>query len=480
MRTFLFLLFPLLLSVAGAARAETMAITNVAVVDIARGNTRSGQTVIVRDGKIAAVGTARRTAVPSNARRINGRGRFLMPGLWDMGSFVLEGRRTGVPGAFELMIAHGVVGTRDLGTALPASDVARLESAISRGAIVGPRLIWTTKALSKSLDAPVSGASGERAEITDDASARAAVRDAARGGAHYIRVVQNLPEQRLPAVIGEARKWRLPVTGAIVSSWADAANIGLAGFDHFVDLYRSTARLPEREQFRRLYRDGAFRRATANSRDGMYAFFAPLRSLRDQDYYRRTLAALARSGTPVTTNMASMMWAQQANAALIIQRRPYALPDPPQPPPPPTAVDGKSRDGLWSDIRDLRRAGVMLLAGTAAQGSPRDLPGATLLDELEWLVRAGLKPREALAAATLTPASVIGRLFPRARAAGAVAVGEPADLVLLDANPLMDVANVRRIHGVMANGRWFGPAERKGLLDHAAMLAAAPNRLPKP
>jgi len=317
-------------------------------------------------------------------------------------------------------------------------------------------------------DLAPAGVSAERAGLCQK------LRDAARGGAHYISVVQNLPEQRLPVIIDEARKWRLPVTGAIVSSWAEAARMGLAGYDHFVDLYRSTARVPERDQFLRLYRDSAFRNATAPTRDGMYAFFAPLRSLRDESYYRASLATMARAGTPVTTNMASSMWAQQANAAAINERRRYAYPDPPQPPPPPTAVDGKSRDGLWSDIRDMREAGVQILAGTTAENSPRDLPGATLLDELEWLVRAGLTPREALAAATVTPAAVIRPLFPRVRAAGKVAAGAPADLVMLEANPLQDIANARKIFGVIANGRWFGPAERQSLLERAAELASHP------
>ena len=370
------------------------------------------------------------------------------------------------------MIAHGVVGTRDLGTSLSASEVSGLERDIASGVVVGPRLIWTTKALSKTLDSKLSGAAPSRANVLDDEGARVAVQEAACGGAHYVRVVQNFPEQRLPVVIAEARKWNIPVTGAIVSSWADAAHLGLSGFDHFVDLYRSTARAPERDQFLRLYRDAAFRTATANSRDGMYAFFAPLRSLRDEGYYRQTLRVMARAGTPVTTNMATMMWAQQANARAIEERRRYAAPEPPQPPPPPTAVDGNSRDGLWSDIRDLRAAGVPLMAGTIAEGSPRTLPGATLLDELEWLVRAGLSPRDALAAATVTPARVIKRLFPRVKAAEAVEAGQPADLILLDANPLIDISNVHRIHGVLSNGRWFGPAERQALLAKAAQLAA--------
>ena len=281
-----------------AGQIGPIVITNVTIVDVASGRTRSAQTVVIVDDTVRSVGEAVSTHIPAHARKIDGTGRYLLPGLWDMGSFVLDGRSGGAPGAFELMIAHGVVGTRDLGTSLSASEVSGLERDIASGVVVGPRLIWTTKALSKTLDSKLSGAAPSRANVLDDEGARVAVQEAACGGAHYVRVVQNFPEQRLPVVIAEARKWNIPVTGAIVSSWADAAHLGLSGFDHFVDLYRSTARAPERDQFLRLYRDAAFRTATANSRDGMYAFFAPLRSLRDEGYYRQTLRVMAQAGTP--------------------------------------------------------------------------------------------------------------------------------------------------------------------------------------
>jgi len=470
-RTLLALL-PALFILSGQARAETIAITDVGVVDVARGRTRVAQTVVIDSGRIRAVGDFRRTPVPADARRIDGRGRFLIPGLWDMGSFVLDGLKEGVPGGLELMVAHGIVGTRDLNTALPPAEVAALVRGIESGAIVGPKLIWTTRALSKTLTANVSGAAASRAEIVDEATAITAVEEAANSGAHYIRVVQNLPEQRLPAIVAAARERRLPVTGAFVGSWKAAAEAGISGFDHFVDLYRSTARRPERDEYLRLYRDGAFRVARANSRDAMYAFFAPLRGLRDEPYYRAAITALARANAPVTTNMATMFWAQLGNADRISTRLKYGYPAPPPPPAPPTAIDGRSRDGLWSDLRDLRDAGVPILAGSGAGGSGRELPGATLHDELVWLVRAGFSPREALAAATITPAAVIARLFPRVRAARRVMAGEPADLVLLDANPLDDIENVRKIRAVVANGRWLGPEERAVLFERAAALAA--------
>lgn len=404
MKPFLLLLLTLLLSGIGAARAETIAITNVSIIDVSEGRTHRAQTVLIRDAKVAAAGRRRRISIPANARMINGRGRFLIPGLWDMGSFVLDGRANGVPGAFELMIANGVTGTRDMGTAVAPAAIARLDKAIRAGEMVGPRLIWATKMLSRRLDAGASGGGREHFSVNSERDAVAAVDQMAADGAHYIRLHQTFPESWLPAVVARARAHRMIVTGAIVASWRDAALGGLGGFDHFVDLYRSTARAPERDQFTLLYRDAAFQRRVAGSRDGFYRFFEPLRGLRDQPYYRATIAMMARAGTPVTTDMATMVHSQQAIGLDVEERRRFSRP-PAQPraPSPPGTTDGRARDGLWSDLRDLRDAGVPILAGTQAEDVYWELPGPTLIDELLILVEAGFSPREALATATVTP-----------------------------------------------------------------------------
>lgn len=468
----------LLLSVApNPVRAGTIAIRNVAVVDVATGKVRQGQTVIIANDTIRSVARTTRTRIVG-ARVIDGTGRYLIPGLWDMGSFVLSGRYSGVPGAFELIIAHGVTGTRDLETAVPPSQVKTLVGDIERGSIVGPRLIWTTKALSRNFQGTEPPAVTSRFDLQSEAAALASVDRAAADGAHYVRVHQNFPEQWLPAVIARARHHRMTVTGAIVSSWAEAARAGLSGFEHFVDLYRSTARKPERDQYLQLYRDPVFRRRTANSRDAMYAFFTPFRRLRDEPYYRSTLTQLARDGTPVTTNMATMIWAQREIGVTIEKRRAFAHLEGRQPPSPPGALDGKAT--LFGNLRDFRAAGIPVMAGTGAEGSPRELPGATLLDELELMVRADLTPREALAAATITPGREIARLFPRVRALKGIRANEAADLVLLDANPLADIRNVRLIHGVIAAGRWYGPAERQALFDRAKSLATQASKPAKP
>lgn len=454
----------------GMAMASDTVITNVSVVDVETGKVRRDQTVVIGDVRIKFVGT-KRPLGGRDANVIDGRGKYILPGFWDMGSFALNGTR-GVPGAMELMIAHGVIGTRDLGTAGTPAQIKELISGIESGSRVGPKLIWTTKALSRTFGPSAGKAGPSFLDIQTEAEAVAAVNAIADAGAHYIKLVQNFPETWLPTVVGAAKARKLPVMGAFVSSWKAAAEAGAAGFDHFVDLSRSTARRPERDQFLSLYRDEEFRR-NYNTLDKMYAFILPLRSLRDEKYYRSQIAALAKAQTPVTTNMATMFWAQAENDDLIKDRIKYAYPNRPRAAASPGTADG-NHDRMFADLRDLRDAGVPIMTGTQAEAAGHALPGATLQDEIIWLTRAGFTPREALAAATVTPAKVIRRMFPRIQATSKVAVGMPADLVLLDGNPLTDIENVRRVWATVANGRWIGPELRANLLEDAARMAASP------
>ena len=126
-----------------ALAADTV-ITNVSVVDVETGKVRSGQTVVISGNRIRSVGS--KPSAKADAVAIDGSGKFMLPGFWDMGSFAFNGTR-GVPAAMELMVAHGVVGTRDLGTAGTPAQIKGLIGQIESGKKVGPKVIWTTKAL---------------------------------------------------------------------------------------------------------------------------------------------------------------------------------------------------------------------------------------------------------------------------------------------------------------------------------------------
>ena len=120
-------------------------------------------------------------------------------------------------------------------------------------------------------------------------------------------------------------------------------------------------------------------------------------------------------------------------------------------------------------VRAMHKAGVPLLAGTDAGGATNAFvyPGFSLADELELLIECGLTPADALRTATLNPALYLGEQ----KTCGTIADGKHADLVLLDADPLTDIGNVRKIAGVMANGRWLPRTELDKMMAGVAELA---------
>jgi hypothetical protein len=112
-------------------------------------------------------------------------------------------------------------------------------------------------------------------------------------------------------------------------------------------------------------------------------------------------------------------------------------------------------------VKAMNSTGVRLLAGSGAPGHPFEWPGFSLHEEMEWLVKAGLTPLEALRAATLNPARCLGK----EKELGTVGRGKLADLVFLDANPLEDIRNTQRIAAVVANGRYMGKSGLQKMLS---------------
>jgi imidazolonepropionase-like amidohydrolase len=125
------------------------------------------------------------------------------------------------------------------------------------------------------------------------------------------------------------------------------------------------------------------------------------------------------------------------------------------------AVEQRRRD----IIAVMKRGGVQFVVGTDSGGAWR-IPGRSLHEGLAEMVRVGLTPMETIVAATSSSA----RLLRRDKDLGSVQAGKMADLVLLDANPLQDIANTRRINAVVLNGRLM---DRKALDDLLAQMAAA-------
>jgi cytosine/adenosine deaminase-related metal-dependent hydrolase len=187
------------------------AITGVTVIDVERGARVSDQTVVVTGARITAVGPRARVTVPVGATVIDGRRRFLMPGLWDMHTHSLDRWRW----TFPLHVAHGVTGIRDLATSVPLAELLGLRADVEARRVLGPRFV----AAGPLIDGP--GSTHRYLVVRTAAEARAAVDSLADAGADFIKVYERLPLEAFGAVIESARRRGLPVVGHVPEAVAD-------------------------------------------------------------------------------------------------------------------------------------------------------------------------------------------------------------------------------------------------------------------
>lgn len=451
---------------------RVLVIRDVTVIDMKSPRPRSGVSVVVTGNRITSLGA--HVKVPSGAQVIDGRGKFLIPGLWDNYTFTLEAVKAGYP-YFELLLAHGITGVRDSGTSMDLGDARRLREDITAGRIAGPRLFYAGRVLLGEMPPRRSSRWTDISTIvTNRAEVAAAVDSLAAAGVDYIKTEKRLSPELLRDVIARADRHGLPVVAVPPAYIADASNDGVDCIEHAAEIHRATS--DKRDEYYALYRD---RKIDSLTTVQNYEFFATMKT--DRPYYERTLRTLARNGTCVATNTAqtntfigefelsdesrqrfkSAEQLQQLERAAEENARQIREHDPRQSP--------ENRARALADIRDLHSAGVMLLAGTQSSADATGTPGLMLHDELNVYVQAGLSPYEALKAATVNPA----RFMRRARELGTIEKGKLADLVLLDADPLADISNTRRIEAVIANGRYLSREALDEMLDRAEQRARA-------
>lgn len=422
-----------------------LAITTVSIVDVEHGSVQSPRTVLVANGRIVGIVADDEVELPASARRIEGRGRYLIPGLVDMHVhlFSYAPQRPTSDWTFPLYVAHGVTGVREMNAQGDyAAQVERWNAAVADGTLVAPRVL--------AVGAAVHGPSPAEAEQQ--------VVEAKRAGATFIKVFSSISEPAWQALRKTAGAHGLDYAGHVPArvSLLESAHAGQRSVEHLTQV--NEACTPDEADLiaarRRL--DGEPLMALRIAQD------LPVLQAYDQALCDRVARELATTGQ---VQVPTMVLAH-AEAAL----RPDARRQDPQFRQAPADVRERWNGILdtlpaapsdltlqkWKATLDLvatlHRAGVPLMAGTDAP-SPLLAPGHSLHLELALLVEAGLSPAEALYAATLMPARFLGIT----RESGTVAVGRRADLVLLDADPLRDIANTRRIHAVLLGGRVVAP-----------------------
>ena len=402
------------LAIASPASAQvvdsSLAITNVSVVDVVAGVARPGSTVVVRGNRIVAVGPTAAVRVPVEARTIDGSRRFLIPGLWDMHVHL------GNAGEESLaeFVKYGVTGVRDMGT----ERFERLREwrvEILSGARVGPRIV----AAGPIVDGPTPNWP-LRVTVPDAASARRAVDSLAAVGVDFIKVHQQLTRDAYFAVAAEARRLNIAFAGhvPVVVKGNEAAEAGQRSVEHLTGLpdTRDSTWVP----FLRAYKKhGTWMDPT------LITYWAIA--------HHRDSAVINDPRAATISESLKKFWVEQQSAWS-------------------GDLSQEGLSGLYRSMKDhlkgVYQEGIPILTGTDL-GFVYVYPGSSLHEEMEHLVEAGMRPIDALRAATINPARYLGR----DRELGTIEVNKLADMVLLDANPITAISNTKRIRAVVANGR---------------------------
>jgi imidazolonepropionase-like amidohydrolase len=439
-----------------SAAPEVLAIEGITVVDVDHGVHLGPRSVLIVERRIAALDAPGSVAIPDGATRVDGRGLFLVPGFTDahVHLFNNASRRPPNDWAFPLFVAHGVTRVRDMMTRPDAMPTVRAwRQALADRSLIAPRVITST---------PVSG--------EDEAALRAQVRAAHEAGVDAVKVFSGVSGAAYNIIRDAAREVGMPVYGHV------PAGVGVWGArqhsnEHLMQVYEACSPLGRSAL---VARSGLSGEALIAKRDAQEAeVLAAYRNrpcqiaaalLARQRAHQVPTLVLAHfeargdaTGFRADPRYLQLRPDERARWERILATRSAAE----------VALGVARREVSLKIVRELHQAGVPLVAGTDAP-MPLVYPGSSLHEEMGLLVEAGLSPAAALRTATLGAAEMLDQ----ETGSGRIAVGMPADLVLLEADPLADIAHTRRIRSVMLDGR---------LLDRAALdalLAPAPGVQP--
>ena len=446
-----------------------LAFEHVSIVDLATGSVLPDMLVVVDAGRIASITDAKAAGAQPGATVVDATGKYMIPGLWDMHVHTTD--RSYLP----QFVAHGVTGVRDMGGGLsrPTDGCESVEPAtlqawraeVERGELVGPRIL---------LSGPVVSGTGWPTSLSartpEEAVAAVASLEALR--VDFVKVYEKISLESYLALANAAKASGMVIAGHVpveTVGLLDAIHAGQRSIEHIRDplLMCFTAEKDELSLF--FAQDGWSEAdvewgwlAHAQCPDILSAvsnhavWFTPTLVVEHAKVAvegPRWAEKRLQSWLPRSVRDAHAKYARDKRAQMPEER----------------ASEHRWWEAQKKMVGRLMQSGASLLAGTdsACEGG---LPGEDLHSELELLVEAGLTPRQALAAATLEPA----RYFESGDERGLITAGARADLVLLDGNPLEDISNTRRIHGVVLLGQWLDSSRLAALRDRKAQLPVEP------
>jgi imidazolonepropionase-like amidohydrolase len=439
--------------------ADTVTIDNVTIVDVVKGKLLPNMTVVVNGNRIASVEKARPGARHSGTV-MDGSGMYVIPGLWDMHvhlAFTNDAARIQSTSALmlPLLIANGVTGVRDMGSNLDAVLAMRDASAAHRA--VSPRIVTS----GPMLDGPTSRYQ-VIVKVATAEDGRAAVRELHDRGVDFIKTQSRIPRDAYFALADESAKLGMRFEGHVPDAIRarEAVALHQHSFEHLLGVFGASTTIEDDVIDGKKPSNAAILAAhsEANERE-IIALLA-----KNRVWQCPTILSDLGSAADVVSDPGLPYWfrstVDQWKASSLRRLNSTDA----------AAAEVKDRYDRWelSLTTRLHAAGAPFLAGTDTPAGFDLVPGASLHSELQWLVRAGFTPLEALQTATINPATYLGRT----KDLGTVEAGKIADLVVLARNPLVSIGNTRSVVAVVADGRFYSAAELNKLRLHLLELAA--------
>jgi len=432
---------------------ELLVLDNVTVVDVRTGKLEPDQTVILERHRIFSIRPSKAAKYPRNADSVNGKGLYLIPGLWDMHVHLVFGDWFPDPKdiSLPLFIANGVTGVRDMGSELHV--VQDWRNQIAAGRLIGPRILTS----GPMLDGPRPRFPSSVA-IASPEDARHTVDDLKARGADFIKLQSLIPREAVLAIAEEAKKQGIAFEGHVPDAVraSEMSEAGMKSFEHLIGIFEGSS--SAEDDFLK-----------GNKTEGR--FLATYDAVR-----AASLAALLAKNH--TWQCPTLVWERGGNLLDVSDfsgdarvkyvpgpwkkktwkrfteeiTQGYGTDD--------IATRKKFIEKELEVVRMLHQAGVPFVAGTDTPAGVHIFPGFSLHEELQRFVAAGFTPLEALQTATLNPA----RFFGMETQLGTVEEGKLADLVVLSGNPLEDISNTQKIAGVFVNGRYFSHPQIENML----------------
>ena len=449
--------------------AQTIFIKNTNIIDVETGKVVSNKHIIIKDGIISQIANGTKIFKIKTDTIIDGKGKYLMPGLWDMHTHVWNDAST-----FPLLIANGITGIRGMFESM--YSVNKWREDISKGRITGPLLFVAGPIV----DGPKPIWPGSVA-VSNEAEGRQAVDSLKyKLKVDFIKTYSLLSYNSYMAIADECKKQNIVFAGHVPNevSVVEAANAGQKSQEH---LYGMMEIASDSSDYWFAYHTGTVKDSLWKERSTRKAF---LFRTYNESKLKAALKKIKKTNTYICPTLTVNRGVANINdTALLNDRRMEYM--------------GAFMKNNWDYRKDFRfknrtdtdfaqakreyglklkitklvyDAGIPILAGTDFP-NPHCYIGFGLHDELKLLVKAGLAPSSALQTATINPAKYFGI----ENTEGSVSVNKNANLVLLSKNPLLDIANTESIEMVFIKGKPFTKNQLQGLLDGVKKMLAGVN-----